>query len=93
MPAQQIPKEVMTLYKFTWPAVLIYPDIGLTAHPGDECEFQTPPDSRWIPVTASTTAPEPVTGSGGVVLPKAGLSKSQIRRVAATTPGAEAQEI
>lgn len=38
----------MALYKFCWTGSLYYPDLSLTAEPGQETEFETPPDPRWV---------------------------------------------
>jgi hypothetical protein len=72
----------MPAFKFVSAIPLYYSDLGLMAEPGDEREFDSPPDHRWIPATPDEV-PEPVSGSGGVVLPKPSLSKSQSRRIAA----------
>jgi hypothetical protein len=46
----------MTVYRYVFPLPVYYPDMPLMARPGDEREFDTPPDFRWVPV--ETDEPE-----------------------------------
>ena len=59
----------MAPYKFTWPYQVTYLEIvipgegSLVANPGDVRDFDSPPDSRWIPVVPPAllkTPPAPV---------------------------------